>query len=180
MKTGLYRCYRRYSGALRQTTRPAGQAARQYSRIEHCFNGVSYIVLGFIHDISQILDISNKQVNAHCCFVLTYPIFLEFETFQCVASKCTGSFCTCSIGLCANLIELDTFTARQVYAFIGFVLANVLIYANWQLLLHLRWITAKFRKSHQLSLHFNPFDTKPMAKIAVKMSIMRVVKFMSS
>ena len=26
----------------------------------------------------------------------------------------------------------------------------------------------------------NPFDTKPMAKIAVKMSIMRVVKFMSS
>ena len=28
-------------------------------------------------------------------------------------------------------------------------------------------------------LSFNPFDTKPMAKIAVKMSIMRVVKFMS-
>ena len=27
---------------------------------------------------------------------------------------------------------------------------------------------------------FNPFDTEPMAKIAVKMSIMRVVKFMSS
>ena len=27
---------------------------------------------------------------------------------------------------------------------------------------------------------FNPFDTKPMAKIAVNMSIMRVVKFMSS
>ena len=27
---------------------------------------------------------------------------------------------------------------------------------------------------------FNPFHTKPMAKIAVKMSIMRVVKFMSS
>ena len=27
---------------------------------------------------------------------------------------------------------------------------------------------------------FNPFDTKPMAKTAVKMSIMRVVKFMSS
>ena len=26
----------------------------------------------------------------------------------------------------------------------------------------------------------NLFDTKPMAKIAVKMSIMRVVKFMSS
>ena len=26
----------------------------------------------------------------------------------------------------------------------------------------------------------NPFDTKPMAKIAVKMSIMRMVKFMSS
>ena len=26
----------------------------------------------------------------------------------------------------------------------------------------------------------NPFDTKPLAKIAVKMSIMRVVKFMSS
>ena len=26
----------------------------------------------------------------------------------------------------------------------------------------------------------NPFDPKPMAKIAVKMSIMRVVKFMSS
>ena len=26
----------------------------------------------------------------------------------------------------------------------------------------------------------NPFDTKPMAKIAVKMSIMRVVKFMSN
>ena len=26
----------------------------------------------------------------------------------------------------------------------------------------------------------NPCDTKPMAKIAVKMSIMRVVKFMSS
>ena len=29
-------------------------------------------------------------------------------------------------------------------------------------------------------LKFNPFDTAPMAKIAVKMSIMRVVKFMSS
>ena len=27
--------------------------------------------------------------------------------------------------------------------------------------------------------HLNPFNTKPMAKIAVKMSIMRVVKFMS-
>ena len=27
---------------------------------------------------------------------------------------------------------------------------------------------------------FNPFDTEPMTKIAVKMSIMRVVKFMSS
>ena len=26
----------------------------------------------------------------------------------------------------------------------------------------------------------NPFDTEPMAKIVVKMSIMRVVKFMSS
>ena len=26
----------------------------------------------------------------------------------------------------------------------------------------------------------NPFDTKPMDKMAVKMSIMRVVKFMSS
>ena len=26
----------------------------------------------------------------------------------------------------------------------------------------------------------NPFDTEPVAKIAVKMSIMRVVKFMSS
>ena len=38
---------------------------------------------------------------------------------------------------------------------------------------------------HQISSSFgqyafNPFDTKPMAKIAVKMSIMRVVKFMSS
>ena len=31
-----------------------------------------------------------------------------------------------------------------------------------------------------LELIFNPFDTEPMAKIAVKMSIMRVVKFMSS
>ena len=31
-----------------------------------------------------------------------------------------------------------------------------------------------------VSISFNPFDTKPMAKIAVKMSIMRVVKFMSS
>ena len=29
-------------------------------------------------------------------------------------------------------------------------------------------------------LNINPFDTEPMAKIAVKMSIMRVVKFMSS
>ena len=28
--------------------------------------------------------------------------------------------------------------------------------------------------------YINPFDTKPMAKIAVKMSIIRVVKFMSS
>ena len=28
--------------------------------------------------------------------------------------------------------------------------------------------------------NINPFDTEPMAKIAVKMSIMRVVKFMSS
>ena len=28
--------------------------------------------------------------------------------------------------------------------------------------------------------NINPFNTKPMAKIAVKMSIMRVVKFMSS
>ena len=31
-----------------------------------------------------------------------------------------------------------------------------------------------------MTVTFNPFDTKPMAKIAVKMSIMRVVKFMSS
>ena len=30
-----------------------------------------------------------------------------------------------------------------------------------------------------LKTFFNPFDTEPMAKIAVKMSIMRVVKFMS-
>ena len=29
-------------------------------------------------------------------------------------------------------------------------------------------------------VYFNPFDTEPMAKIAVKMSIIRVVKFMSS
>ena len=29
-------------------------------------------------------------------------------------------------------------------------------------------------------LVLNPFDTEPVAKIAVKMSIMRVVKFMSS
>ena len=32
----------------------------------------------------------------------------------------------------------------------------------------------------QMCICINPFDTKPMAKIAVKMSIMRVVKFMSS
>ena len=38
------------------------------------------------------------------------------------------------------------------------------------------WLAA--RKYFKVT--FNPFDTKPMAKIAVKMSIMRVVKFMSS
>ena len=32
----------------------------------------------------------------------------------------------------------------------------------------------------ELGTFFKPFDTKPMAKIAVKMGIMRVVKFMSS
>ena len=31
-----------------------------------------------------------------------------------------------------------------------------------------------------LNCNFNPFNTVPMAKIAVKTSIMRVVKFMSS
>ena len=30
------------------------------------------------------------------------------------------------------------------------------------------------------NINFNPFNTKPMAKLAVKLSIMRVVKFMSS
>ena len=32
----------------------------------------------------------------------------------------------------------------------------------------------------EINISINSFDTKPMAKIAVKMSIMRVVKFMSS
>ena len=41
------------------------------------------------------------------------------------------------------------------------------------------------KNEYQISSSFghhalNPFDTEPMAKIAVKMSIMRVVKFMSS
>ena len=41
------------------------------------------------------------------------------------------------------------------------------------------WIGCQLR--WRLSwVQINPFDTKPMAKIAVKMSIMRVVKFMSS
>ena len=37
-----------------------------------------------------------------------------------------------------------------------------------------------FNQNYGRRFDFNPFDTKPMAKIAVKMSIMRVVKFMSS
>ena len=53
---------------------------------------------------------------------------------------------------------------------------------------HLKWKNVQFwlkNEYHQISSSFgqhalNPFDTKPMAKIAVKMSIMRVVKFMSS
>ena len=44
------------------------------------------------------------------------------------------------------------------------------------------WLKNEYRQiSSSFSQHaLNPFDTKPMAKIAVKMSIMRVVKFMSS
>ena len=60
-----------------------------------------------IYCISGLNDV--KQVNAHCCFVLAYPNFLKFETFQCVASKCTGLFCTCIISLCAIFIEFEVF-----------------------------------------------------------------------
>ena len=44
------------------------------------------------------------------------------------------------------------------------------------------WLKNEYRQiSSSFGQHaLNPFDTKPMAKIAVKMSIMRVVKFMSS
>ena len=41
-----------------------------------------------------------------------------------------------------------------------------------------KWVSSNSPSFGQHAL--NPFDTKPMAKIAVKMSIMRVVKFMSS
>ena len=44
------------------------------------------------------------------------------------------------------------------------------------------WLKNEYRQiSSSFGQHaLNPFDTKPMANIAVKMSIMRVVKFMSS
>ena len=44
------------------------------------------------------------------------------------------------------------------------------------------WLKNEYRQiSSSFGQHaLNPFDTKPMAKIAVKMSIMRVVKFLSS
>ena len=41
-------------------------------------------------------------------------------------------------------------------------------------------ITQHCKDGNNVQGNINPFDTEPMTKIAVKISIMRVVKFMSS
>ena len=73
-----------------------------------------------------------------------------------------------------------------------YCIERVKVRLGWE---HLKWKNAKNgvetmsfgRKMSIVKFHpvlakhaINPFNTKPMAKIAVKMSIMRVVKFMSS
>ena len=95
---------------------------------------------------------------------------------------------------CQKQVEVMSFGQKMSIIKFHPVLANMLLRSGWA---GNTYNAKKCQKQsgsdefwpkneyHQTSSSFgqhalNPFDTKPMAKIAVKMSIMRVVKFMSS
>ena len=69
-----------HSGALRQTSWPAGQAVQQYSGISIVSIDVSCSILGIIYDIIKILDISSKLIT-FVTFCIEFPEISEKASF---------------------------------------------------------------------------------------------------